>query len=237
MICNDFSLNNDEILKNAKYYVNKGKFFYNKNQIENAFSCFNMSLRISPNFYEAHLAKGEAFMGLMKIEDAVKSLKECLLINECYRILIDLAECYNLLAEYNTAIEYCDKAFNLDKTNYLIPYKKGRILYNIKRYNNALEAYNKCLKINPNHYDSYFDKGEILYMQNKYTDAQYCYEQAIFINKNRPDAYIGLSLLFTQLGNIEKSFSYAKKALSLDPTDEWVKCHYNVTKNLLYRNM
>ncbi len=237
MNTNNFSLNSNENLKSTRYYIDKGKYFYDKNKLENAFSCFEMALRISPNHYDAHLAKGEALMGLMKIDEAITSLESCLMIKYSDRVLINLAECYSLLGNYKTAVTYCNKAFNLDKTNYLILYKKGRILYNVKLYNNALEAYAECLEINPNHYDSYFDRGEIFYNQNKYYDAQYCYEQALLVNKNRSDAYIGLSLIFAQLNKIEKAFLYAKKALSLDPKDEWVKCHYTVTKNLFSKHM
>jgi tetratricopeptide (TPR) repeat protein len=48
------------------------------------------------------------------------------------------------------AIEYYDKALDIDPKNADVLINKGEVLYQSKKYNEAIECYDKALAIDPN---------------------------------------------------------------------------------------
>jgi tetratricopeptide (TPR) repeat protein len=55
----------------------------------------------------------------------------------------------NNLGKYKEAIEYYDKALEIDPKFALTLYNKGNALYHLGKYNEAIECYDKALEIDP----------------------------------------------------------------------------------------
>ena len=58
------------------------------------------------------------------------------------------------LGKYNEAIEYYDKALEIDPENAEALNNKGVALDDLGKYNEAIEYYDKVLEIDPKHADS-----------------------------------------------------------------------------------
>jgi tetratricopeptide (TPR) repeat protein len=66
------------------------------------------------------------------------------------------------LGNYIQAIQYYDKALDIDPNNVDALYNKGNALDNLGNHTQAISYYNKVLDINPNDSDALNNKGDAL---------------------------------------------------------------------------
>src|SRR6476660_1057256 len=107
----------------------------------------------------------------MQISKNELSLKEFILKgNEHY---------YN--KEYNEAIEYYDKALEIDPKHVGALNNTGKVLDNLGKYNEAIVYYDKALQIDPKYADALNSKGNVLGKLGKYNEAIEYYDKALQI--------------------------------------------------------
>jgi len=84
---------------------------------------------------------------------------------------------------YEEAIDFFNKALEINRKNENAWYRKGLALSDIEKYKEALKAYNEAIKINPEHGNAWHNKGIALNNLLKYKKAIRAYNKAISINK------------------------------------------------------
>lgn len=84
---------------------------------------------------------------------------------------------------YEEAIEFFNKALEINRKNENTWCRKGLALSDIGKYKEALKAYNEAIKIKPEHGRAWHNKGVALYKLLKYKKAIKAYNKAIAINK------------------------------------------------------
>jgi tetratricopeptide (TPR) repeat protein len=102
------------------------------------------------------------------------------------------------LSQYQDALEYCNKALELDPKNEeamndVIYSNQGCILLQLRAYVNALNAFDTALTLNPQLDEAWIGKGTALYQLERYEEAIYSFTQALHLN--HPLAQVNLDLL------------------------------------------
>ncbi|MCY6483540.1 tetratricopeptide repeat protein [Clostridium aestuarii] len=150
--------------------------------------------------------------------------------------LINQDKINNGFEMFNKALHFCNKIIEKNKADFSLYYKKAYILTELGNLYDAIKCYNECLKLKPDYYEAYCQKGELLITLCNHKEALNTYSKAIEIDNNRSDAYMGKALVYMDLQDYSMAFPLVKKAYRLDPCDEWCKCYYMLTKNMLNKS-
>jgi tetratricopeptide (TPR) repeat protein len=104
---------------------------------------------------------------------------------------------------YEEAIEYYDKAIEINPHHELVWYNKGMSLYNLNRNNEAIECLDKAIEINPQNDTAWSNKANALVNLGVPEEAIECYTKALEINPNNNDAekFRGVFLKLKELKN------------------------------------
>jgi len=142
--------------------------------------------------------------GEIQISSSELTLKEILLKgNEHY-----------YKGEYSEAIEYYDKALEIDTNDAGTWYNKGSALYNLGKYNETIEYYDKALEIDPNHAKAWNNKGATLADLGKLNEAIEAFDKALEIDPNDADAWNNKGSALQYLGknkDANKCFDKARQ--------------------------
>ena len=101
-----------------------------------------------------------------------------------------------------TALNYFDKAIELDPLNYLAWANKGLILKSLDRVDDALLCYNRALGINPQYTTVWYNKGVLLGSIGNFAEAIKAFDKVLELNPNHEfaqrDREILLSIMSKQ---------------------------------------
>jgi tetratricopeptide (TPR) repeat protein len=85
---------------------------------------------------------------------------------------------YYLHGKYDIAIQYYDKAIEIDKDNFEALDSKGCALAALGRYAEAIQCFDEALKIKPDYFNSVYNKGLALRNSNSNDEAEKAFEKA-----------------------------------------------------------
>jgi tetratricopeptide (TPR) repeat protein len=77
------------------------------------------------------------------------------------------------------AIDYFNKAIELEPLNFLAWSNKGLGLKILNRFDDALMCYERALILEPDHINSWFNKAVLLGCMSRYSDAAECYRKVL----------------------------------------------------------
>ncbi len=121
---------------------------------------------------------------------------------------------------YEKAIEFYDKAIDINPKNAEAWNNKGYALYNLKKYDEAIKCYNNAIEINPEYAVAIYNKGTSLEKFGKYDDAIECYDKALEINPEITPAYRHRSELLIIAGEYANALKAAQESLKYSKDDE-----------------
>jgi tetratricopeptide (TPR) repeat protein len=125
------------------------------------------------------------------------------------------------LGEYTRAIEYYNKALDIDP-NYLYALNgKGWALNELGNFKEAIVYYDKALEEDPNYADALNNKGYALYKQDKYQQAIEYFDKALDIDPNYLYALNGKGWALNRQDKYQQAIEYFDKALEIDPNDKY----------------
>ncbi|MGQ9534529.1 MAG: diguanylate cyclase [bacterium] len=162
----------------------------------------------------AHEQAVEFFTNALKFEDNIE---------EIFKIKFDLSEIYFLMGKSDKAIENLNACLKINPQDHKIYYELGYINENIGDYKKALYYYTKGLKIAGQTSASYQFKAAMVWVYTRigqYLKAKKECEQLLKKEKQIPKPELALILItygvvLLDLGDLEGSVSYLKKALDI----------------------
>ena len=217
----------------VKEYIERGKGLFNDGEVEKAFKDFNKAIFLNNEYAQAYFVKAQAHIEMYETDEAEKCLKKYLKLvpgdPKGYWKLIDI---HDLTGDFDKCIYYCEKLLEGDNQNVAIYLKKAEFLALLNDFKEALECFDKCLKLSPDFYDALCGKASVLLSIRNKKEALEVYSKAIKMDNTKSVAYFGKSEVYMAMGHSTNALIFAEKAYTMEPENEWYKCHYTVLKNM-----
>ena len=127
--------------------------------------------------------------------------------------------------DYQGAIQYYDKALELDPKNAWAWGGKGAALANLGSNKEAINCFDKALEIDPKNALAWGGKGVALANLGRHEEAIKCYDKALEIKEIEPKvaalAWNSKGWSLANLGRYEEVIKCYDKALEIDPKNAW----------------
>ena len=127
---------------------------------------------------------------------------------------------------YQDAINYYNKAIDINPKHTNSYYNLGLLLNEIKNYKEAIGCFEKTLETEPGFKNANNVLGIIYFKLGENLKAITCYENEIQINPLNIEAYNNLGIVFYNLGEIQKARNFYEKAIQIEPN--FKRAHNNL---------
>ena len=131
----------------------------------------------------------------------------------------NIAYSFGRKGDHVKAIEYFDKAIELNPTYEKAWYNKGFGLGELGRHEEAIECFDKAIKINPNYEKAWNNKGFGLGELGRHEEAIECFDKVVKINSNYEEAWNNKGFVLNKLGRHEEAIACLDKAIKINPND------------------
>ncbi|MBQ9983578.1 MAG: tetratricopeptide repeat protein [Lachnospiraceae bacterium] len=136
-----------ELTDAAEGYVERGNLYIDMYELENAVADCKKAIELDEDAYYAYNNLGCALLKLRRVKEAIEPLKQAVAMDPDKEHLpyLNLAECYVLLEEYDTAIKMYREVLRL-RPNAKKMWREIAIIYTrAKQYDKAIEVYEKMV--------------------------------------------------------------------------------------------
>jgi tetratricopeptide (TPR) repeat protein len=145
----------------------------------------------------------------------------------------NLGNLYRDLGRIPPAMEWYQKALNLNPDYVKAHHALADILKAQGRLNEAASHYNRILKIDPNYVEAYFNLGSIFQLQGKLDRAEDYYRRALALDPNHINSHNNLGAILVLQGSFNEAEGYFNGVLKLDPNN--AKAENNLAYALISR--
>ncbi len=128
--------------------------------------------------------------GQSNYQNAIDNLIAIIATCDDPNVFILLSRSYANLGKLPEALEYCQKAIAVDKTNISFHLFHGTILQEIGNIDDALIAFRKVIYLNPDTTVAYFSIASIMQKKGNIKESKKYFDKALHLLKNYPDAEI-----------------------------------------------
>ncbi|MDE1727375.1 MAG: tetratricopeptide repeat protein [Thaumarchaeota archaeon] len=129
--------------------------------------------------------------------------------------------------EYDSALEYFNKALEVVPENVHVSYNKGISLYKSEKYQQAAECFDAALKIDTNYVSALTFKGHALYRLGKNNEALELYNRVIRIDRSNAEALYNKACLCSIKGDEYGAITSLERAIRLDSSWKEAASHDN----------
>jgi Tfp pilus assembly protein PilF len=120
-------------------------------------------------------------------------------------------------ANYNKAIEYYQKAIEIDDAYFDAYYNLGLAFSLILDFDKAIEYYNKAITLNDTIADTFFSLGFIYMEKQDYDKAIEMFNKGIIIDDTNEDVFFSLGFAYAEKQDSDKAIEMIKKGIKLKP--------------------
>lgn len=199
-------------MKKYRELSEKAFLFHQKGMLKEAEELYSGLLEINPD--DANILNLYSMLCLAKskTKKAIDMLSKALILNNCPKIMLNLAKAYHMDGDIDNAIILYDKVVDIEPsvdTYYSlgIAYKQNGDL------KSAVETYKKALELNPDNYNVLYNLSVLYKDTNDIKNALKIAQKAEYINPNDEDIHTFIAGLYENVGNYKKSIVHMEKAL------------------------
>lgn len=225
---------------NFEAYILKMKIYYDHSEYEKVLEIYEDAEKQSSVNNEVNLYKLKALNSMKKLDEAeeiamnlLDSIKEsdtvCNILDEVY---YELSLNYCDRYDYETALDYINKCFDIDKSKLKFYYCRGYIYKSTKEYDKALEDYDYTINEVPKDVFSYLRKAEIYNMQNMNDESINEYKKVLEINPEHDYANNEIGEIYEQINQLDKALEYYNKQIEIRKSP-----YYLIGRGLLYKKL
>lgn len=168
------------------------------------------------------------------IKESAINAKKALFRDDVYirraKKKLDSLESSDLVDSYKTnarVIELCDKAIEVNKSNFDAYYLKGLALINLKEYDEGIDVLIDALRID-NNVKPWLAIANANRLSKEFDDAIDVYDRVLTMEENSFEAFKGKAHTYFDLEDYEKCDEFFKKASLIDFLDDESKERWNI---------
>jgi tetratricopeptide (TPR) repeat protein len=162
----------------AQEEFTKGRAAFDNDKPEEGIAHLEKAIKMSPNFLEAHLLLGAAYLDVRQLDKAESALRKALEINskkpEAY---FELGEVYRQQKKYIEAEKVLREGLKIDNRSWQGRYTLGRVYWDMSDIMKAAPQIALALQLKPDLAEAYLLAGNILLRARKNEDALLEFEE------------------------------------------------------------
>lgn len=206
--------------RNLFAWLNKAALNFKQGNYASAYEFFNEALKINPNEEKAVQGRGFA---LMKIRGddynrQMDELKESL--NDHSKVVVDLfnkGTNYFSRRLFDDALEFFDKALDIDKNFSEIWYYKAMVYHSQQNFRDAINCFNEVTKKNEKRslilIDTLINTGVCHRKLGELDEALECYKKVVEIDPNNGDAWGNIGNIYLDKKMLTEAIQHFDKAI------------------------
>jgi len=213
-------------------YNNLGAIYLKgKRNIPEALNLFEESLKLNPDYFEAHYNKGLALDRLQRLPEAIEEYKEAVRVAPASvdgRMI--LAKALQSEGDFGGAIEQYRimKSYAPDRAE--IRASLAGLLIQMRRFPEAAEEFAEVIELYPEAASPHNDLGNVLYLMGQRDRAIAEYREAVRLNPNMVEARNNLAGALQHAGHLDEAIKEFGVAVGMDPSSP--NLHINLARAL-----
>ena len=219
---NDQTLFSDVIAKYptvALAYNNRGSFFWDQKNYDEALIDYNKAIELRPIYPDALNNRGAIYLDKKRYPEAINDFNRVIELQKSYALVYSNRGLAMMETNKNSeARADFDKAIELKADYAEAYYNRGLLSMREKRPAEALRDYNKALELNPNYKEAIINRDVLLGVKKSPDEILAGYNKDIETNPNDPGLYYKRGSFFLD----SKKYSEAKRdmymAIKLRPS-------------------
>ena len=158
-----------------------------------ALAAFDAALKTAPQVFSVHFGRGNALVGLRRLEEAVKAYEHCLAIDPSHPgALNNHAMALIKLQRWHEALRALDGVVAKHPQMTDAWMNRAGVLQALARPQEALQSMEQVIRLRPGDARALYNAGLILLLLNRFDDAQQTLSQALQIAPNQGDILANL---------------------------------------------
>jgi tetratricopeptide (TPR) repeat protein len=207
----------------SEAWFNLGQIYFGRNDYVNALEAYDYACSINPDDMLALLQKGHTLfqMGLYNLAlDCYHDYDVDAILDSQSKIFV--AECYEKLEDFETALVYYKQAVEYDPESFDGLCGAAVCLLELERYVESIEFAERALRIDENASDAWVYLAEGLIGIDDSENALFAYIKSVSIDPEQPDTLMSIANICMEKGQFEIALEYYSEALKQDPELEYV---------------
>ncbi len=216
-----FSFNSSFMLKKAQAYSAIGK-------LKEAINLISEIEQKGEQSFEIVYTKATIFSQLKDAKNAIRFFEEAIKIADKIdrdEIYIDLASEYEVLGEYNKAIDVLNKAIKDNPNNESAIYEIAYCYDQIGDFEKSIDCYSKFIDENPYSFTSWYNLGNAYSKIENYEKAIWAYDYCLLINDSFPPVYFNLANAYLADNKYRKAIENFHKCIEMEGDDPIAFCY------------
>ena len=207
---------------NYNAYYCKGLAHDYEDEVEEANSCFDKAIQINPENPLAYAAKGDLLKSYCRYNEAIECFDNLIQIKlpHCADACYNKAVCLYNLESFPQALEWTEKAIQMEPENAPEFVLKGMILHKQGNYKQAIDCFDVAIQIHSCCGRAYVYKGRVLADQENYAEAFQCFDDAIRLNPGDATAYYYKGTVLSMNNQHEEAVECFDKVVQTIPSDD-----------------
>jgi tetratricopeptide (TPR) repeat protein len=189
-------------------------------QFEASVTHYSKALELDPTYVEAYNGRGQAYLNLNKIPEALsdftKAAEAGIVTPKLY---FNKGKCLAMMSRFAEALPDLTKSIELEPKSAETWYFRAFTQEKVGKPAEALQDYSKAIALNPNYVEALVNRGLLLYNAGKFTESIADNSAALRIAAAgiQPMVYVNRANAYLQTGNLQAAMADVDKALGLSP--------------------
>lgn len=181
---------------------------------------FQVQANKNPNEAEWYYYLGQVFEANNKPTEAIAYYEQAHNRDANAIFMERTANCYFDMGNYESALDYVNRAINMDSNDYELVLLKGNILNEMGNYPEAIAELDKYVAKYPDNYFGYYRRGWFKDEANDVDGAIDDYTMSITLEPRYAYAYCGRGRFYYEQGKTELAKADFEKVIELDTVPE-----------------
>ncbi len=187
-------------------YINLSELYRKSDRLDKAFIQVESGLKVNPDYFEIHNARGFVNYDSGHYEKAIKDFNSSLNLNSMfYGTYYQRGLVYYKIKKYSSALDDFNKALAIHPTFVQAFNGRGLVYRDLMRFNLSLRDFSKAIFINPRYSEALYNRAMLYKSMKEYDQAIRDLGEVISINSKDFEAYSHRAALYA----VKKKYQHA----------------------------